>query len=246
MDGMTEMQKMIASSRNLPQKVSTCTQVFLNAESSDYPEELIRDFAMNASIAWFPKKSEKKSQETQDSEVEDLLSALEAEEKVSEKFDSEELRTNALLNVSDISFYMNEYSKLVEGFIDYYSTQGYDEIEYYTTIWSAFSKVISGVSNSEKGIILFLFLRDQRTPYYNLGKGRRMSNEQFDAISARLNKQIDHLLFAFSLNDGQKTELASRVLTILDRIELQEDRLVFMCHLIECAKQKGYESFFQL
>ena len=246
MDRMTEMQKMIASSRNLPQKVSTCTQVFLNAESSDSPEELIRDFAMNASVAWFPKNREKKSQETQDSEVEGLLSALEAEEKVTGNNSPEELHTNILLNDSDISFYMNEYSKLVEGFIDYYSAQGFDEIKYYSKIWSAFSRVISDVSNGEKGIVLFLFLRDQRTPYYNLGIGRRMSNEQFDEISERLTKQIDQLLFAFSLNDSQKTELASRVLTILDRIEMSEDRLVFMCHLIEYAKQKGYESFFQL
>ena len=209
-------------------QVSACAQAYKQIKTSNKPGILLREFATRAKQVWFAQKNT-----TEESAIQQLLASL--EDKASEDVTDQE----TLASVPDILYYLPKYKKLVDGIIGFYSTQGYEEDIYYEKLWSVLCNVVADAEGIEKGIALYSVLLNRRTPYYYLGKGTRMSDEQYRAISSELSEPLSKMLYALSLDFSQKTELASLILSMLQGIESEEKQLVFLSQMISTIKQPG-------
>lgn len=236
MENNRNIQDMISSAESRTQKIYVCMQIYKMAEISDQPGAVLSEFAESAKKPWFANK-----QERREDEIEELLSEMESGA-VEKKENLAEKSIEEIVSDSDIPFYLSKYKKLVVGLADYYSMQGYGKSDYYQKLWSAFSAIIGVAEDVEKGVALFLLLQDMRTPYYDLGVGVRMSNEQYKEISQAMSSQIEKILFAFSLTNSQRTELASRILVVFDEVKTREEKVVLLSHLITIANQLGFKS----
>lgn len=232
MDNIQMIKRIVSSDVCASQsgQVSACIQAFKQIKAANHPGILLHEFATEAKQAWFVQDNS-----TQESGIQKLLSSL--EDKASEDYAEKSNLDEAIASMSDILYYLPNYTNLVDGIINYISTQGYEEDTYYEKLWSALYAVIGDVKEIEKGVALYAVLLDRRTPYYYLGKGTRMSDEQYKAITDELSEPLNKLLYALSLNFSQKTEFASIILSILQGIESEEKQLVFLSQMITIIKQ---------
>lgn len=137
--------------------------------------------------------------------------------------------------------YMMRYGKLVDTHMEELQKQNLPEKDFYTQLWTFISE--SSVLPNEKARIIALFdcAIDKRLPYFKLDRDRALSmeNEEYQKVC----KEIGDDTFAkleFILNGDfdQKTEQASLVVQMMDKMQDYTKRCVFLTRIISHYKHE--------
>jgi len=130
-----------------------------------------------------------------------------------------------------VVLYSLKYKKLVTGLVDAFSTKGCPESLYYQKLWDCLEVLLHDASPEERAYCLLAILQDERTPYYEMPEGLRMSEEEFGKVRGAILSSIQKLDFILWLPAYRRTEETSRIIHLLENLENREQKSVFLCVL---------------
>ena len=88
----------------------------------------------------------------------------------------------------------------------------------------------------ERAFALYYIAVDSRSPYFNVGSGMKMTNERFNQLIGETSEAGRELQFVLALNSQTKTEEASLVYNILEKMDTDEKKVIFLVRLITYFK----------
>ena len=235
----SELRELLIPAHSTIQRVNVCVKIYKMLELSETSTDTLLQLALQAEELWF---SDDKEERESSSRVLSLISLL-------REYGEENNAENSALNneenngitMDDIKYYLPRYRNLMKALIDHVIRNGYSEKEYYEKLWKNLSFLMESANEVEKGVCLYAFLLDKRTPYYSIRPGMRMTNEKYKAETEKIISEIDKMRFVFNLNNRQKTETASQLLYIMDQLDSYESRIVFLSQLIGMAGREKTE-----
>ena len=102
------------------------------------------------------------------------------------------------------------------------------EEQFYSQLWSIISNSIMFKDDNQRiGALIFL-IRNPRIPYFKLTEGITMSDDEYNSIVASVKKCAKKAFFAINRGYKQKTQVASNILLLLDEIEGENEKAVFL------------------
>lgn len=139
---------------------------------------------------------------------------------------------DAKLSAADVTSCCARYSRCVSGLIDRYSNEGYPAQEYYRLLLTAFDSLMSDCTAEGKGICLYTILIDKRTPYQEVPKGLCMSAKAYRHTIKSIQPSLEKMRYVLVLRNTYPTEPASQLLNILENLESDEEKTVFLSELM--------------
>ena len=222
------------------QRVELCAQLFTILGSLDDIEraDMLNYLSIRMDESWFPLRPKTVDEATR-AHLEALLRKLgeaENDESASDEKPLDETllpgTNRVVIKDGDLFVYRARYKSLVKGIIDAYSSLGYDNIQYYKKVWEALSALSGQFSDAEKGYCLYTFFADKRSPYFEVIQGRRMDNETYQGILGQIEESIQKARFVLSLSNGQRTETAAQLLSVIHELEDDDDQIVLLSQII--------------
>lgn len=240
-----EALQAIECAKGILQQASTCVTVYQMIKNTVQPQqaELFEWFLETANLKWTSSlPGETPSDPAIDllklldddggAEAVDLIQMLENGNGADSNY---ELLNNSFpvqVTPSDISTCRAKFGRMVTGIIDLYSNEGYSAEKYYATLWQVLDTMLSPYTDIEKGICLYIVTGDKRTPYWAMQPGLRMSDEDYQKVITTIVPAIRKMWFVLGLSNGQRTQTASQLLSVLEELETFEERTVLLSQLI--------------
>ena len=116
--------------------------------------------------------------------------------------------------------------------------EGWDRKIFYSHLWNFISKNIMWSNIEEMAFALYYIAIDSRTPYYNVGSGLKMSGDDYSSIQDEIFEEIREFRFIVALDFQQRTEEASLILNLINRMETEEQKVVLISRIIAYYKEK--------
>lgn len=110
--------------------------------------------------------------------------------------------------------------------------EGWNREQFYEQYWKFILTNAMWSSNEEKAFALYYTAIDIRTPYYNVGAGKKMSADVYSQIQEEIFEEIREFRFVLALDFKQRTEEASLVLNILNRMDTEDKKVVLLSRII--------------
>lgn len=101
------------------------------------------------------------------------------------------------------------------------------EDEFYAELWRRFSDTILIPDAAQRAVFLLRLWLDVRIPYYQLGPGITMPNEQYHQLVKQLEPQRRKVSFILNAGYPQKTQKASILMKVAGELSSDEERAVF-------------------
>ena len=110
--------------------------------------------------------------------------------------------------------------------------KNWDRHAFYTQLWTFVINNPMWDSLEEKAFVLYYIAVDIRSPYFNVGVGLRMSNDDYSNIQDEIFEDYREFRFISALEFDQKTEGASLIINLLERLDSKEKKAVLMSRII--------------
>lgn len=153
---------------------------------------------------------------------------------------SNEKTLETILSKEDSKSLKKMYGELIDAMLASVQTQNLSEEEFYDELWN---KVIHSPffpSEREQAFALYYVWIDKRVPYFQLGEGKRMSNESYRQYISELSLEIKKVLYILNTSSlSQKTERASLILDIIQGISSRDKQIVLLSNLISELGEKS-------
>lgn len=107
-----------------------------------------------------------------------------------------------------------------------------EESDFYNKLWEQVSDDLQYAKEIDKICVLIALSVDQRIPYFKLGQALKMDNGQYQKVANTIEQQISKAFFALRCGYEQNTEVASQLYSILQEIEDEEKRIVFLATIV--------------
>lgn len=219
------------------QRVGVCIIVSAELVTSNAPYEIMQWLAENAELLWF-KKAQKKASKQVVPELSELLSMLDEEQKQNDDDHRVVLNEEEIcITRDDVELFIAKYKQIVDGFIDLYSNEGESKETYYQKLWLSLSSLFDNKPSVKNGVILYLFLLNRKTPFFEVPIGLRMPNSEYRETLELITPQLSKMCFIFSLSNSQKTELASQILHTMNELKSPKAKAVFLSQVISYAQE---------
>ena len=247
------LRKMKAS-KEKTERASVCISAYKSIESveENLKIELLAWFLREADSIWFPVRPEQAKpdlrmetagnhdDEVSEDRILELIDSIKSSEYSSDGvLEKDSSEVEVLVTEEELSVCRAKLDQLIKGIISLYSNEGYTEDDYYKHLWEMLEKVLSPFSEKEKGTCLYSVVCDKRTPYYAVMRGLRMSNDDYQKIINAILPSMEKMWFVLGLRTAQKTETASQLLSIMDELESNEYKTVFLSQLLESVKSNN-------
>lgn len=109
---------------------------------------------------------------------------------------------------------------------------------FYELLWGNVIKSDMFCEIEEKSFALYYIVIDRRIPYFQLEKGLRMEEDEFEKYRDRNIEILKKIRFVLSNSFGQKTEEASIILQELMGLDSYEDRVVVLTWVLDLLRQE--------
>ena len=139
----------------------------------------------------------------------------------------------------DLGFYDSKYSNLICGIIDMLSYSDNTKEEYYTKLWNSIETMLPSLTSSEIGFCIWTIITDFRTPYYQMQLGLSMSSDEYSRVFDSIMPVTDEVIFAMRVRYNQNTELASRLLDLIEKLDSREQKSVLLSFIINQLKNSS-------
>lgn len=128
------------------------------------------------------------------------------------------------------------YGEAVDATLLAYTRKGlledWDREQFYKHLWEFISTNIMWSSMEEKAFALYYIAIDPRTPYYNVGTGLKMSGDDYSKIQDEIFEAIREFRYIIALELPQRTEEASLILNLINRMKTEEQKTVLLSRII--------------
>lgn len=178
----------------------------------------------------------------------DYLSAEENEDSAGKKLSlllTSRLNTTKTLTIAQVytaEEYMNSIkktSKTINIIIDNLINEGINEEEFYVKIWYMISqKTLFSTQMDVVGAIICLMIND-KIPYFQLDEGLKMNEDEFYNMTEKLIPQIQKTIFVLNRGYAKRTEEASQLLKIMNRIENENLKTVLLANVLNYLEEKN-------
>lgn len=224
------IQEIIASAKSVGERVNVCGELFLSLEKEKKQGNTLKQIARIAEDTWF---AENQRTEPTPSSLSEMITSM-----LKHRVEEESVDEKTAENNAEMMFLISRHKKLAQALIDLYCDKGDGETEYYGRIWNGMSLMLSASSANEKGACLYAFLLDRRTPYFEVKPGMQMRDVEYKEALKHLSGEIDIARFILSLNNKQKTETASQLLELIDKMETPKEKVVLFSRIMTMIKKE--------
>lgn len=224
------IQEKIASAESIGQRVNVCADLFEQIEKEKKPGSALKQIVQIAEDIWF---SQSQQPDSTSAGLSDMLMSMFNRHENTKPVD--ELKAE---NDAEMKFLIIRHRNLARAIIDLNCSKGYKEAEYYETIWESMSLMLSSASGNEKGACLYAILLDGRTPYFEVKPGMQMRDVDYKNELNHLSRELDMVRFILSLNNKQRTETASQLLDLIDKMDKKEERVVLLSRIIAMVQRE--------
>lgn len=113
------------------------------------------------------------------------------------------------------------------------------EEEFYDLLWQTINQGAMFIDKEERVMALFMCKCDKRLPYYELGEGISMENEEYKAYFDKLKTEILRVKFIVNGQFEQRTQQASLLVEELEKVNGKEEKAVMMSLIVSLCEQNG-------
>lgn len=155
---------------------------------------------------------------------------------------SEEIEAPIIINQSQYDQLELLYGEIVNATLSSYiklaQLKAWTREEFYSNFWKAINSNPLWENKEEKAFVLYYVFIDVRTPYFNIGSGLKMNNDDISHIQDEIFEAIREFQFIVSIDYSQKTEKASLILNLIDRMNTNEQKVVLIARIITYYEQR--------
>lgn len=137
--------------------------------------------------------------------------------------------------------YMMRYGNLVDTRVEELQKQNLSEKDFYAQLWAFICESPALPNEKARIIALFDCAIDKRLPYFKLDRDRvlSMENEEYQDICTQIGDDaFAKLEFILNGDFDQKTEQASLVIQMMDKMQDYTQRCVFLTRIISHYKRE--------
>jgi hypothetical protein len=134
----------------------------------------------------------------------------------------DEIPIDVFINGDELSALKSQYSKVVDSIFEMILQSRLSVYDFYAALNSQIIHNNIFKDEKSKSFALYWILIDRRIPYFQLDQGLKTSNEEWQAISRRLNIEKQRVSFILASDFSQKSEEADLLLKEIDSKEEQE------------------------
>ncbi len=136
----------------------------------------------------------------------------------------------------DYEDYVDKYGDVVDAILNSYVKIGlnhdWNREKYYKELWGCLLNNYLFDDEKLKVFALYYIVIDTRTPYFNVGHGIRMDSEEFQAIDQNIIEAYREFLFISALDLRQRTERASLVLNVFEKLQRRDERILLIARIL--------------
>lgn len=138
------------------------------------------------------------------------------------------------ISESELKSLQKQYGEIVDATFESLLAQNLQEELFYQKIWTFIESTPSIETNNAKIFSVYDLWTDPRIPYFHVGEGLSMSNQNFQNISIKLQEDIQKARFILNTNYyTQRTNRASELLTLLETHQSsKEEQAVLMAQIL--------------
>lgn len=129
------------------------------------------------------------------------------------------------------------YRKLSDEMLISLVSKNLKEDVFYSELWNIVINPFFNTSNAQ-AFVMFNMLMDNQIPYYYSEDGTKMADEKFKQLSKKLFNEIAKARFILSREFDQRTQRASIIIEILNKLE-KEEQIVLMAHIFGLFDSKN-------
>lgn len=130
----------------------------------------------------------------------------------------------------------NLHGDIINTALESYTRKGliknWDRPTFYAKLWPFVTNNPMWDSLEEKAFAFYYIAIDVRSPYFNVGIGLRMSNADYSSIQDEIFEEFREFGFISALEFEQRTEGASLIVNLLERLASKEKKAVLMSRII--------------
>lgn len=145
---------------------------------------------------------------------------------------SEERNAERIFSEEEKSKYKELYRKIIDGALEALLVKNLSDDEFYKELWKFIDETSILADEKLKSFALYYLWIDVRIPYFKLEPGIRMANEEYVTICKKIIEQIKRVRFVLNVTTEQRTERASRLVSMLDRLEDDREKAVLMSQIL--------------
>lgn len=136
------------------------------------------------------------------------------------------------------SLYGNMVNAVLLSYIRKGISENWDREQFYVHLWNYILTNAMWSTVEEKAFALYYIAIDVRSPYYNVGLGLKMSEDDYSKIQDEIFEAVREFRFIISLEIPERTEEASLVLRLLERLETEEQKVVLISRILAYYNDK--------
>lgn len=152
----------------------------------------------------------------------------------------DEIPIDVFITGDELSALKSQYSKVVDSIFEMILQSRFSVGDFYSALNSQIIHNNLFKDEKSRAFALYWILIDRRIPYFQLDKGLKTSNEEWQAISRRLPIEKQRVSFIMASNFTQKSEEADLLLKEIDSKEEQERvfLLSYILYLLRDAENR--------
>ena len=155
---------------------------------------------------------------------------------------SEEIEAPEKISAATYEKLKSLYGEMVNAVLLSYIRKGISENwnreQFYAHLWNYILTNVMWSTNEEKAFALYYIAIDVRSPYYNVGVGLKMSDDDYSKIQDEIFDAFREFRFIIALDIPERTEEASMVLRLLDGMKTDEQKIVLISRILAYYNDK--------
>ena len=150
---------------------------------------------------------------------------------------SEEIPIDVYINDNQLSTLKARYSKVVDSMFEMILASSPPVEDFYRSFNSLIIHNSVFEDDQARAFAMYWILIDRRIPYFELGQGLKISNEEWQAISKKLRLEKTKIRFILATNFTQRSEGADLLLKVIDSPQYQQERVYLFGYTLELARE---------
>lgn len=159
---------------------------------------------------------------------------------VSENPEGQEVEAH--FTATQIQKLQKEFDDLLDGILNKLLSKHLGKSEFYRELWKNIESDVLFEEKNQKIYALYRIWVDGRIPYFQIGNGLKMSNEEFQDSIKATESLIHEIAFILNCKFEQKTERSSVLLDVLNRCKDDKERAVVLAYIISATEVKTLEA----
>ncbi|TDL06452.1 hypothetical protein EUA04_17180 [Mycolicibacterium obuense] len=144
---------------------------------------------------------------------------------------SKEIQVPVFINSNEQADLESRFGPVVDQLLDLILSDNHSVVDFYGELWNLVQNPIFH-DRKAKAFAFYWVMIDKRLPYFQIGPGYRMTEEEWRAATKRVSKKLAKLRFILAKDFRQKSEEASLLLQELDEMTDLEERIRALSYLI--------------